>query len=115
MINLLNNLGDDYPGYKDIKDVDDAIAIELVEEHGFDARSKTQWGERRYECDVNGLNLTWYYIRNGAALQFELTPIGGEPEKEFFFITTEDQIQYFDDNFIPWILWVLWGWDDPSE
>lgn len=104
-----DSIGDNW---KDINDVDDAIALELVEEFGFEARCKTQWGKRQYEADVNSFNLSWWYDKNGTALQFELTMPTNHIYREYFYITSEALIYYFDDEFVPWILNALWDYEE---
>lgn len=105
---------------EDAKNADNFIAMSLMAEYGFECTEKIQWGMEQLECDVNGKLLTLKYVNNGTALQFYLVIpkrvyISNKPinwpeylHNEFFYIATEEQLTYFHDNFMPWILTCLW-------
>ena len=101
----------------DAKNLGNFIATTFMAEYGFECTEKTQWGMEQLECDVNGYLLTFKYIKNGTAIQFYLSDLKTNDNvyQEFFYITTQEQLDYFHENFIPWILTCLWEIEYEAE
>lgn len=102
-------MSDDIP----VESLDDFVIRELVEPYGFRVRPKVQWGHQKWETSVeHGHNLTFYYIKDGSAIQFELwMNENGPVEREFWYITSPELLNKFHAEFKEWINKCIKSWE----
>lgn len=91
---------------EDSANVDDFVAMTLLSAWGLESTPKMQMGEQQYECDVVGFNLTYHYSKDRPAIQFQLN--GTWRHRDFFYIATQEQLDYMDIEFPVWLLTSLW-------